>query len=119
MKKNSTCFQKRVLILVMIICSSVYCIAQPNAINISITGIEYDDPGFSLLKESLQKNKNVTAVKPGYEQGTAKLNFNYSRSAQNLWNNLYNLPRLHFDKFSHSLQYLCFSQSKYIPPYFS
>ncbi len=67
MKRNSKFFQKGIVFLMMVFCSNVYCIAQSNAINISITGIEYDDPGFSLLKESLQKNKNVTSVKPGYE----------------------------------------------------
>jgi hypothetical protein len=62
--------------------------AQSNAVSISINGIEYDDPGFSLLKESLQKNKNVTSVKQEYNQGTAKLNLNYNRNAEDLWGEL-------------------------------
>jgi len=88
MKKNSNFFQKALLMIALIFFSYVNSIAQSNAISISINGIEYDDPGFSLLKESLQKNKNVTSVKPAYEQGTAKLNFNYNRNAQNLWDEL-------------------------------
>ena len=62
--------------------------AQSNAISISVNGVEYDDPSFSLLKESLQKDKNVTSVKSGYEQGTAKLTLNYTHKAQDLWDEL-------------------------------
>ena len=56
-----------------------------NQITISITGIEYDDPSFGLLKESLLKNKNVTALKPGYDQGVAKITLSYPETAITLW----------------------------------
>src|SRR4030095_2919286 len=41
---------------------------SPNQISISIKGIEYDDPGFNLLKESFQKNKKITAFKQSFDQ---------------------------------------------------
>lgn len=62
-----------------------HCIAQTNAVSISVSGVEYDDPAFSLLKESLQKIKNVSAVKQTYTQGTGKLTVSYPGSAQSLW----------------------------------
>ena len=85
MKKNSNSIQKTLLFIIVIFFSHVNSIAQSNAISISVNGIEYDDPSFSLLKESLQKNKNVTAVKTSYDQGIAKISMNYNRAAQNLW----------------------------------
>lgn len=89
MKKNSTDPLKWLLFILLVFCSYISGIAQSgNVISISVNGIEYDDPGFSLLKESLRKNKNVTSLKPGYDQGTAKLSLSYNRKAQDLWDEL-------------------------------
>ena len=59
-----------------------------NNIDISVKGIEYDDPGFSVLKESVRKNKNVTSLKSGYDQGIAKISFNDQQTATQLWDQL-------------------------------
>jgi hypothetical protein len=88
MKTYSASIQKNVLLFILIGCSHICGIAQSNMISISINGIEYDDPAFSKLKENLQNNKNVTSVKPGYDQGIAKLTLNYTRLAQDLWEEL-------------------------------
>ena len=88
MKKKSNFFQKELLFIVLVFFSHLHGMAQSNAISISVNGVEYDDPSFSLLKESLQKDKNVTSVKSAYEQGTAKLTFNYTHKAQDLWDEL-------------------------------
>ena len=65
-----------------------YSLSQSNAINISVNGVDYDDPGFSQLKESIKKNKSATSVTAGYEQGTAKLSFTCTQKAQDLWEEL-------------------------------
>src|SRR4030081_2805390 len=88
MKKKSNFYQKGLLFIVLVFFSHLYVIAQSNAISISVSGVEYDDPSFSLLKESLQKDKNVTSIKSAYEQGTAKLTFNCTHKAQDLWDEL-------------------------------
>ena len=83
--KESLNFRKPIVFILLIFFTYISATAQSNTISISVNGIEYDDPSFSLLKESLQKNKNVTAVKTSYDQGTAKISMNYNRAAQNLW----------------------------------
>jgi hypothetical protein len=88
MKKKSNFYQKGLLFIVLVFFSNLCVIAQSNAISISVSGVEYDDPSFSLLKESLQKDKNVTSVKSAYEQGTAKLTFICTHKAQDLWDEL-------------------------------
>ena len=88
MKKHLTAIQKKLLFFIFLGCTQICSIAQSNMISIAINGIEYDDPSFSKLKENLQKNKNVTSLKPGYEQGVAKLTMNYTRLAQDLWEEL-------------------------------
>ena len=88
MKKYSSFFRKGSLFILLVFLGHLYGIAQSNAISISINGVEYDDPGFLLLKESLQKNKNVASVKSGYEQNTATLSFGCTHSAQALWDEL-------------------------------
>lgn len=88
MKTYSIAIQKSVLFFILIGSSHICSIAQANMITISINGIEYDDPAFSKLKENLQKNKNVSSLKPGYDQGIATLSLNYTRLAQDLWEEL-------------------------------
>lgn len=87
MKKNPGIKKALVFICFMLFAHS-FTSAQSNAISISVNGIEYDDPSFALLKETLQKNKNVSSVKTGYDQGTAKISMNYNRTAQNLWDEI-------------------------------
>jgi len=76
--------------------SHIRCISQSgntnknpgNEIGISIGGIDYDDPNFALLKENLQKNKNVRSIKQSYDQGTATITMSYTGNAQDLWEEL-------------------------------
>src|SRR5438105_4554388 len=88
MKKNPGILQKILMFISFLFLTISFINAQSNSISISVNGIEYDDPSFSLLKESLQKNKNVSSVKTGYDQGTAKISMNYNRTAQNLWDEI-------------------------------
>ena len=94
MKKYSTFFARLIILLALAFLNYNYCKAQTNTkisanqINVSITGIEYDDPGFALLKESLQKTKNVSSFKQSYDQGTAKIALTYKGNAQTLWDEL-------------------------------
>lgn len=64
------------------------CAQALNHITISVSGIEYDDPGFALLKESLQKNKKVSSLKTSYDQQIGMLTFSYQTSVADLWNEL-------------------------------
>ena len=118
MKMNSNFFKRGLLLHGIIFCINLNILAQSTAICIFITGIEYDDPGFSLLKESIQKNKNVTSVKSGYDQCTPKFNLNYNRTAQNIWVELPYQNRYDFENKNDSTTgkpaifvkgYICFS----------
>src|SRR6266487_1290988 len=95
MKKHVTAIRIN-LLFILIGCSPILSIAQTNIISIAINGIEYDDPSFSKLKENLQKNKNVSSLKPGYEQGVAKFTMNYTRLAQDLWEELPQTSKQYF-----------------------
>ena len=94
MKKYLVFFAKWIAFLLPAFLIYSYCTAQANTkisvnqIAISIAGIEYDDPGFALLKVSLQKTKSVTSVKQSYAQGTAKITLAYNWNAQALWDGL-------------------------------
>jgi hypothetical protein len=57
-------------------------------VSISVAGIEYDDAGFSKLKESIRNNKKVQDVKQSFSQNTAKLSLAYSGDATQLWDEL-------------------------------
>jgi hypothetical protein len=59
-----------------------------NEMVISIPGIEYDNPDFSLLKENLKTNQKVKSISPSYAQQTAKISFTYSGTAAELWDEL-------------------------------
>ena len=56
-----------------------------NKITISVKEIEYDDPNFAALRETLKKNPKVKLVKPSYTAGVAILSFNYAGEASQLW----------------------------------
>ncbi|PSL43031.1 hypothetical protein CLV51_10925 [Chitinophaga niastensis] len=88
MRKKANIFQTGMLFTMLVFFSPLYLIAQSNTISISVIRVEYDNPYFLLLKGSLQRNKNVTSVKTGYEQGTAKLSFSFTHNAQDLWDEL-------------------------------
>jgi hypothetical protein len=61
---------------------------QNSAINISVAGIEYDDAGFTRLKEKIKTNKKVQDVKQSFSQNTAKLTLTYAGDATALWDEL-------------------------------
>lgn len=58
------------------------------AVAISVSGIEYDDPNFTLLRETLKKNTRVKQVKSSYEAGTAQLAFTCNGDAAELWDEI-------------------------------
>jgi hypothetical protein len=57
-------------------------------VNISVSGIEYDDASFTKLKESIRNNKKVQDMKPSFSENTAKLSLTYSGDAFILWDEL-------------------------------
>jgi len=59
-----------------------------NQLSISVAGIEYDDAGFTKLKESMKANKKVQDLKQSYSQNTAKLSLDYAGDATALWDEL-------------------------------
>ncbi len=57
-------------------------------LNISVAGIEYDDVGFTKLKESIRNNKKVQDVKQSFSQNTARLSLTYPGDATALWDEI-------------------------------
>ena len=57
-------------------------------LSISVAGIEYDDAGFTKLKESIKSNKKVQDVKQSFSQNTAKLSLTYAGDATQLWDEI-------------------------------
>jgi hypothetical protein len=57
-------------------------------LSISLAGIEYDDAGFTKLKESIKSNKKVQDVKQSFSQNTAKLSLTYAGDATQLWDEI-------------------------------
>ena len=57
-------------------------------LNISVAGIEYDDAGFTKLKESIKGNKKVQDLKQNFSQNTAKLSLTYTGDATQLWDEI-------------------------------
>ncbi len=99
MKKSLTNFAKWLVVLLPTLLSYSYSRSQSdtkgaaNQIVVSVPGIEYDDPDLALLKENLQKIKNVSALKPGYKAGTAIITLTYNSSASALWEELPNTAK--------------------------
>jgi hypothetical protein len=56
-----------------------------NEIVVSVTGIAYEDPALSLLKESLKNNKKVKSTKNSFDKETAKITLSCSGTATDLW----------------------------------
>ena len=59
-------------------CKSICTNWCKNQLNISVAGIEYDDAGFTKLKEGIKNNKKVQDVKQSFSQNTAKLSLTYA-----------------------------------------
>ena len=55
---------------------------------ISVSGIQYDDPGFTYFRENIQNNRKVTAYKERFSNGTASIDFKCPESAILLWDEL-------------------------------
>lgn len=77
---------KKVIILFLLIATFHIPYSQTlQQIKISVEGIEYGDPGFTALKEILQKNPAVKSVKPSFLKDVAILTVNYAGGATGLW----------------------------------
>jgi len=57
-------------------------------VNISVSGIEYDDAAFAKLKLNIKSNKKVTDMKQSFAQNTARLTLNYAGEATGLWDEI-------------------------------
>src|SRR5258706_802864 len=55
---------------------------------ISVSGIAYEDPALSLLKESLKNNKKVKSTKSSFDKETAKITLSSFSSATDLWDDV-------------------------------
>ena len=83
MKKNI--FKPLLFIAALFIFTNNVQAQSGNKITISVKDIQYDDPNFAALRESLKKNPKVKLVKPSYVAGVAILSFNYAGEAPQLW----------------------------------
>jgi hypothetical protein len=61
---------------------------QDKTITINITGVEYDDPSVTTLREVLKGNIKVKKLNPGFAAGVAKISFLYPGKATELWDEL-------------------------------
>ena len=67
-----------------------------NKITISVKDIQYDDPNFTALRESIKKNPKVKLIKPSYADGVAILSVNYAGEASQLWDEIANMFKQYF-----------------------
>ena len=89
MKKKYNRYSKIVLFTILSLNICFIASGQSsNQISISVGGIEYEDAGFDLLKESLQKNKKVSSLKQSFDRGTGKITLSSGSTAQELWNEI-------------------------------
>src|SRR5215211_7761706 len=58
------------------------------AVTISISGIEYDDPGYAALRNNLKTIEKAKDIKQSFQEGTAKISLAYNGSATDLWDEL-------------------------------
>jgi hypothetical protein len=93
MKKRA----RRLLLLVPAVCYFSLSLSQTTGklqngkekeVIISITGIEYDDAGFSALRETVKKNSKAKSIRQSYNDGTAKISMLYPGSAADLWDEM-------------------------------
>ena len=93
MKKRA----RRVLLLVPAVCYFSLSLSQTTGklqngkekeVIISITGIEYDDAGFSALRETVKKNSKAKSIRQSYNDGTAKISMLYPGTAADLWDEM-------------------------------
>jgi len=57
-------------------------------VSIAVAGIDYDDAGFTKLKEGIKNNKKVQDVTQSFSQNTAHLSLTYTGDATALWDEL-------------------------------
>jgi hypothetical protein len=81
------------LVLMLLVCM-VQCQGDSQTrgklqdIVISVSGIQYDDRGFTSFRENLQNNRKVTAFKEHFSYGTASIDFKCTESATRLWDEI-------------------------------
>lgn len=85
MKEN---FKWLSFIALFLFLSAINIHGQSGTINISVSGIEYDDAGFSKLKENIKSNKKVTDLKQSFSENKGKLVLSYAGDAAALWDEL-------------------------------
>ncbi|MDE3182003.1 MAG: hypothetical protein KGM16_01180 [Bacteroidota bacterium] len=83
----------RLLFMAILICLiHIGCNAQPSGkpqeVSVSVSGIDYDDASFTLLREKLKSNRNVSDLKESYNNGSAAITFTYTNTAINLWDQM-------------------------------
>src|SRR6266496_1733967 len=91
-----------------------------NEIVVSVTGIAYEDPALSLLKESLKNNKKVKSTKNSFDKETAKITLSCPGTATDLWDEVPKTTKDFFkltsiDDKHIALQYKNASQSNVVP----
>jgi hypothetical protein len=57
-------------------------------LTVSVAGIEYDDAGFTKLKESIKKNTKVQGITQSFSENTARLTLTYNGDAAQLWDEI-------------------------------
>ena len=96
MKKQFFKFLSIITTLILAIIATTTYSQTSKQIVISISGIEYDDPNFASLRETLKKNTKVKLVKPSYSSGTASITLTYTSDAIQLWDEIPKSSKLFF-----------------------
>src|SRR6185436_3401287 len=86
MKKYLTAFIVCIVIMLSF-CYNTYA-QTGKTITLSVSGIEFDDPNFTALRDNLKASQKAKSLQPSYNAGTAKLSFVYNGSPTDLWDDL-------------------------------
>lgn len=86
MKKYLTAFVVCVVIMLSFHCSTYAQTAK--TITLSVSGIEFDDPSFTALRDNLKTSQKVKNIQPSFNAGTAKISLAYNGSPTDLWDDL-------------------------------
>ena len=83
----------RSLLIIAFICSLHFnsnsqTTGKPQQLSVTITGIDYDDAGFTSLRQKLQNTKNVSNLKQSFNNSTATISLTYTNTATDLWDQL-------------------------------
>jgi|GEM_PF-2916995 len=86
MKKYLTAFIV-CMVIMLSFCYNTYA-QTGKTITLSVSGIEFDDPNFTALRDNLKASQKAKNLQPTYNAGTAKISLVYNGSPTDLWDDL-------------------------------